>query len=53
MTEIYQLGMRHVTRDLEDSGNSGERAVEEESNEQYREGSTEMKIKHISFHLGQ
>lgn len=42
MREFYQLSMCHGTRDLEDSMETlGERAVEEESNEQYRERSTE------------
>lgn len=42
MREFYQLSICHGTRDLEDSMETlGERAVEEESNEQNKEGSTE------------
>jgi len=40
--EFYQLSICHGTRDLEDSMETlGGKAVEEESNEPNREGSTE------------
>jgi len=42
MMEFYQLSICHGTRDLEDSMETlGGKAVEEESNEPNREGSTE------------